>query len=133
MTERPRQVSNAITLLWFSLALSLPSWVLSSERAPEAFSPVAVLLNLALLALFAWLIVRIGQGRNWARVACLGLTLFGVALGALPEEGPDQSALEMTIYLSDLVISLLAMYWLFTPPGAGWFARPAPPAPPGTP
>jgi hypothetical protein len=120
---RPRQVSQALTLLWFSFGLTLPCWALAAERLPEASSAPVVTFNLLMLALVAVLNLRIAQGVNWARWACLGLSTLGIALGAAPgADEPEMGAVEAALNLFDTGITLLALWWLFTGPGAQWFA-----------
>ena len=122
---RPAQITNAVTLLWFSLLISLPSWYLAAERSPEPADPLATALSLGLLALFAWLNVRLSKGARWARSATLVLTIAGMLLNLVAaDEAVPPGLFETVLGDVDLLISLLALYWLYSGPGAAWFRKP---------
>ncbi len=125
MTERPRQVSTALRLLWTSLGLGLVTsaldWSYVGAVASAGFT-VAVLL--VVLGLTAFLIVKMGAGRNWARITFLVLFLAGAAPyvpNLIAMYG--RSLLTGTVSLLQLVLQIVALYLLFTRPGADWFRR----------
>jgi hypothetical protein len=60
--------------------------------------------------------------RNWARIVLLLLTIAGVAATFwFPPEGASFSEWSVEIALTGA--ELLALYWLFTGPGAAWFSK----------
>jgi hypothetical protein len=122
---RPRAVQLAVTLLWVSFAVSLPALALAAARDPAAvLHPVSLVITVALLALSVLLILRIGEGRDWARWVYLVLFGISVAMQWLPGDdlnppGYFENALSAAGWLLDAA----AMWLVFTRPGADWFRR----------
>jgi uncharacterized PurR-regulated membrane protein YhhQ (DUF165 family) len=78
LAQRPRQVAAAVVLLWAGFALGVPfmafEYTHATASAPAAGVVVIVVFAVMLIisAVFNILIV---QGRNWARIGYLLLTL----------------------------------------------------------
>jgi hypothetical protein len=124
---RPRQVTIAVALLWVSLVLGLPTWVLSASRDPEtAFHPAFIVFMAIVFLLSAALNILIHRGRNWARILLLVLVVIAGALLLVPVDEPvPAGVLENTLTAVSLALDAVALYLLFTPPGASWYRRPA--------
>ena len=131
MTNRPVQVSRAITLLWLALILGLLSAisVYLEPMPPESEVPAwSLWLLLALVTVFwALLTYLISRGHNWARITTLILTIASV-VGHVTTLADSQTRglLSPYIIVTDILltlITLLAMYWLFTGHGAAWFRQ----------
>ncbi len=124
---RPRQVTIAVALLWVSLALGVPAWHLSASRDPETAShPAFIVFTAIVLVLSVTLNVLIYRGRNWARILLLVLFVIAGALLLVPVDEPvPAGVLENTLNAGTLVLEAVALYLLFTRPGASWFRRPA--------
>ena len=121
--KRPPGVSRALTLLWFSWFLSFPLWALGAERQPVADDGIAWTFNLAILAWIAWLNRRTGQGSNPARWCLLGLSLLGWYLQLNPPDDEiPPGLLETCLTAADTVITVWALWLLFTGAGGAWFA-----------
>jgi len=120
---KPREVRLAVTLLWVSLALSLPILVLGAMRNPaEALHPVSLLVTAALLGVSVLLIRRIDGGRNWARWVYLVLAVIAVALQFAPgEETNGPGYVENALSIIGSLLDVVALWLVFTRPGAGWF------------
>jgi hypothetical protein len=61
----PRRVSDALTLLWVSLGLSIPLALDPARGNPLALETIVMLVMVALSSV---LFVCIARGKNWARV-----------------------------------------------------------------
>jgi hypothetical protein len=74
------------------------------------------------LALYAWLIIKISAGRNWARITFLVLFLLsfpsyiGIAIGLFLH--PSVSKI---LIILQFCLTAFAAVSLFTPPGRNWF------------
>jgi hypothetical protein len=120
---RPRQIQLAVTLLWVSFALTVPAFALAAARTPDAaLHPASLVGTVALLGLSALLILRIGDGRNWAR--WLYLVLFGVAVAMqwLPmDETNPPGYFENAVMAAGWLLDAASLWLVFTRPGADWF------------
>jgi hypothetical protein len=125
--QRPPQIKLAVTLLWVSFALSLPALALAAARDPAAaLHPVSLVITLALLGVSVLLILRIGEGRNWARWFYLALFAVAVAMQWLPiDETNPPGYFENALMAAGWLLDAAALWLVFTRPGADWFARAA--------
>jgi peptidoglycan/LPS O-acetylase OafA/YrhL len=125
LQARPKQVRVAVALLWASLALGIPEWILSAIRDPENTLGVFIVgFTMLLFAFSALLNIMIYRGRNWARIVALVLTLLGVLFAfvlVLLVEPKPPSQLENALTLLGLVLDFIAVYLVFTKPGSLWF------------
>jgi hypothetical protein len=69
----------------------------------------------------AWVIVKIGAGKRWARGSLL-LSFVVEALWVMNQPGP----LDYLADVPDFVLQICALILLYTRPGRDWFARAAP-------
>lgn len=128
--ETPATISLAVNLLWASFWLSIAGGVWSYYQSPAARIWQSQML---IAALFAFLVVggicmflfdKILAGRNWARI----LVTIGFGLNVLYAPGlisalinnPLQPASLSIVYL---VLSGMALRFLYSSPGKNWFAR----------
>jgi hypothetical protein len=119
-------VQIAVALLWLSLALGIPELFLGPGRAEEGGAGTAFVVVVALLffAFAAFLNVKIYQGRNWARIVLLVLTVLSVVMMLFPsDESQAKGPLMQGLYLLDVLIDVVAMYLVFAKPGSLWFKR----------
>jgi hypothetical protein len=123
--SRPRSIQLAVMLLWVSFALSLPALALAAARDPAAaLHPVSLVITVALLALSVLLILRIGDGRNWARWFYLALFGIAVAMQWLPgDEANPPGYFENALMAVGWLLDAAALWLVFTRPGADWFGR----------
>lgn len=126
LPARPRQVLVAVALLWLSLALGIPEAALSNLPIVGGSADVAlVLIMLLLFGLIGFLNLEIYQGRNWARIVMLALTVSSVVMMLFsPDEVRAEGPLLQGFYLFDTLIEVAAMYLVFSKPGSLWFRRP---------
>ena len=128
---RPVQVTWAVNLFWVDLALSVVYDVASWQRSESALSQIgAAGFALMLLALEAFIIVKIARGRNWARwVAFVSVILgiFGIlgTVGVLPFAlgTPVNTSRFLALGVTSTLLDIAALYLLFVSPGRYWFKR----------
>lgn len=138
-TQRPREVTWAIVLIWIWLAtnasLALPIAVEVINGSLNLFGILAIVaIPIGIpVATVAWITNRIGEGRRWARI--LTSVCFGVGLISLAGEWRDflqdlhagelQAAflrsLLWTTRLIKLLLSVATVVLLFTPRANRWF------------
>ena len=118
---RPRQIAQAILLLWISSALGLSAGLLEAQRTAASWD-VVTLLVLVMLVLMGVLTLMVWRGRNWARIVYMILVTTSLAsfLSAwgIAERPPFEVALEAVSYVADAG----SFFLMFTPPGSSWFA-----------
>jgi hypothetical protein len=122
---RPKQINIAVALLWVTFMLSLYTDYLDKQHDSYTGSvPVAFVIcwQLFVYALSATINVCVFRGQNWARFATLFFFLLGgAAMLYFAEEFSKLSQIELTIAIVSNVLELIALYFLFTKPGAAWF------------
>ena len=65
-------------------------------------------------------IFQIGEGKRWARLMLLVSFIFeGLYVLGQGAAGPE----DYLAAIPDLGLQMAALYWLYTPPGRGWFER----------
>ena len=120
--ERPSQIRAAVILLWVSFGISAAELLVT-----ELFeTPDAVVTGLLLLTygVWAWVILSISRGRNWARIVSLVVVAVTTALWvAWPDAWPERWS-EAVTAVASLAVEAGALYLLFTGEGAAWFRVP---------
>lgn len=133
--QKPREARLATNLLWGSLGISVVIYALLFFRdVQDQFLLGALLSSSAVdVAVTALLVHRISQGRNWARIIFLIWFIFW-ALGLLVDlishlNAPavvarlDRSSLIGLLWAGRLLPQAVALYLVFSKPGATWFRR----------
>ena len=120
-------MTRAVWLMWVSLFLTLATAIpVYLEPTPPDFPTPSLWAFLAFVwLLWGLLIFLIGRGHNWARI--LMLVLFIAGMGLWIKDSSELFDLPMhslILEAIDTLISVLALYWLFTGAGAAWFRRP---------
>jgi hypothetical protein len=124
LAERPRQVVYAVVLLWISLVLGVPVAYWEHQRTPAEVASVYWVLAALIFGLAILVIVFLGRGHNWARIVLLVLVVISFLsfLGTIGEI-LSHPAIEIVLNVVTLVIDAVAVYLVFTKPGALWFRR----------
>jgi hypothetical protein len=125
---KPSSVVVAIYLLWGGIALGIvrllldPAALIASNKAMVIAGAFVFAL-----ALYAFLIVKISTGRNWARIALLVLVLSDLVLsGPNIVSGFGRAPLGAIVALGGSGVLLCGLVLLFIGPGRTWFSRRAP-------
>ena len=127
--EPPKQVIWSVWMMRISVVIGYASLFLVQDLTAalgdvpaetRSASMVFFFIVLALTAVvYLWLIQCVKDGRNWARIVMLLLTVLGVLsmlMGA--DEGP---AVIHVISVVDTFIDITAMVLLFRAPASDWF------------
>jgi len=122
---KPPQVTWAVTLLWGSLAIGLLNGLVDSNPATKnaSFAFLATVMGLT-FAIMGLLIYKIGKGRNWARITWLVVLVLGIipyAFGLM--ELFNRSVLVGCLSVTQLVMQMVAIQYIFTKPGSYWFRK----------
>jgi preprotein translocase subunit Sec61beta len=137
--EKPKTIRHALLALWIWTAWTFVFGVYQSlSDMPELentingtfketidINPNSVLLaGIAgyglLAAATAWFILKIGQGKNWARASLLVSFIIDAALTLAP---PYHGFVRFLWDVPDLALQIYALYLLYTAPGKAWFTR----------
>jgi len=136
--ERPQIVTIGIWLLWLQVLISIPGPVISTFRALEDGPAGPRYLKLAFVLLIigftAFLTLRAGQGRNWARLGHLVLLILRIASVVssyllirkmFPERVGSLYSLDdpqrVVLLLVNYLLSVVAVLMLFTPSANDWY------------
>jgi cell division protein FtsW (lipid II flippase) len=128
MSDKPQEVSRAVILLWVSLAVmpirTAADW--STVKAAFADFTVASIFFIT-IAVLAFLIWKISQGKNWARLTLLVLYLLGLpfSLYTLPADF-GRSPIVGICSIAQILLQGAGLWLISRPPGRDWFtdARP---------
>jgi len=87
---------------------------------PSTLLEVTVASYTMLAALSAWVVVKIGEGKNWARSTLLWGFVLEVLWMAVP---PYHTILEYLTDGPDIILQISALYLLYRWPGNAWFKQ----------
>jgi len=128
--ERPRQVAQAVNLLWFTLAMGVGAVILNFLKVQPKGGILAVALSITFLVIVAkaLFIGYLSVGRNWARMLFLIALIYNlVALLFFPADLLVRALMSNLVYnlfyITQLLVECVAMYLVFTFPGSAWFRR----------
>ncbi len=120
---RPAAIGWATGLLWASLAIGVVktplNWAYFTSRTSAAFTICTAIFTFAILGFLIW---KLGQGRNWARIVFLVLFLFGIVpyLFVVRSEFA-RSLASGTLSIVQFVPQAVGLFLIFTSPGKQWF------------
>lgn len=122
---RPIEVARAVQLLTSALVLGL---IASTVRLWSQVSGTTLLLALlmlvAFLTVFFYLIRKISAGRNWARILLLVLVLLGTPF-AIPSYIAElhTNVLPGALSIVIIILQVIATILLFTKNSNRWFRK----------
>ena len=132
--ERPKEVTLAVKLLWASFALGIvgmffqPMYATGSATTTMAPWIVILIFSGIAFAIWAWVITKSANGRNWARILFLVLAIIGLVGTAfvVPMALAIYKARPLTGLLSvvNFALEIYTMYLLLTAPARAWFKQP---------
>jgi len=121
----PPRLLLAVRLLWASIALGIPSFVMEVGRAPATLATfVGAGTEMLVLLFLAYLNVCIWRTRNWARIVVLLLIVIEAVALAFVDTPAEQTPIEIVCNWIDAALDLAAVYLLFTPPVSTLFKTP---------
>ena len=120
---KPPSVVLAVRLLWGSLAFAALRLLLELPNLAAAPTLTAVAGGYVVgLMIYAFLILKISAGRNWARIAFLVLMVGDLLLSAPGMvAGFGRAPLFTSIAFAGVVLQLWGLALLFMNPGRSWF------------
>ena len=122
-TSPPRQILQALALLWISTALGLASGFSEAVKSWDTL----LLTVLLMLAIAITLSVGLWKGRNWGRIAYLILVLLSLAELVATWDISERPAVERALEAVSFVADAGSFFLMFTQPGASWFEPAAEP------
>jgi|APSaa5957512576_1039674.scaffolds.fasta_scaffold59444_2 hypothetical protein len=134
ITERPRSVSRAVTLLAVAAGTAGVRLVILGpdiDRLRRVHSePFKRWLDIALVActglvpgLMVFLIFKIAAGRNWARIALLAVVFAQSATHTDLHRGLNDAHPSVLLSVAHGVLAIVAYVCLFQPDASAWFRR----------
>ena len=125
--ERTRQFGLATALLWAGLAFAGLSLFLGFRLTQQAPTPTALIAFFFIFFLWSILTIKIADGRNWARITYLILTVGGLPLN-LPIVLADfrDSPVLGLVTAASVPLPIVGLWLLFTSPCKRLFQRPRP-------
>jgi len=120
--ERPKKVSNAVSLLYATLGIGVVRSVLEgSANSAAAGIGFTMSIALAVLGFMGWLIFMIGRRRNWARVTFLVLFLLGSPAIVLLIRSFAVNPVSGLLGFAQVVLQAVALVFLFQPESTARF------------
>ncbi len=114
--HKPASVAVATTLFWASLGVGLVNGGLAINAVPPDELAFALVIAAIVIGTMAFVIIKISQGKNWARITFLVVWIFGLPFAVIST--PWWSARNLPTALE-----LLALVLLFTSPSNEWFRK----------
>ncbi|MEJ0063141.1 MAG: hypothetical protein WDO70_08050 [Alphaproteobacteria bacterium] len=90
------------------------------EVDPESLMWTAVIGYAMLGAGSAWIVLKIGEGKNWARISVVLSFALDAIWTAMP---PYRETLYYLLAVPDIGLQIYALYLLYTWPGRAWFDK----------
>lgn len=125
LSERPRAVAIAVTLIWLSLALTVVALATSFARGARGnvmLTNIAVFVGV--FVVFGFLNIQIMAGRNWARILFMVLFVLGL-VEVLSQALIDPLGLDAMVLYLENALELIAVVLLFAKPARIWFRPPS--------
>jgi hypothetical protein len=126
--DRPKIVTIAVVILGLSLAFRIFSelsflFSLADSSQSVSFQIGRAATPIAFYAFQGWVLWKVAQGRNWARITLLFLVLLNTGLALLVLGDPlGQLFVSPTIASLQVVSELIAIVFILWP--TGYFSRP---------
>jgi uncharacterized protein involved in response to NO len=118
--QRPRQILQAIALLWISTGLGFAAGYPDAIKSWQTFAVSAVFM----LAVTVTLTAGVWRGRNWGRLAYLILVLLSFMELVASWDVVERAAMERALEAVSFVADAGSFFLMFTVPGASWFVDP---------
>ena len=137
--ERPQNVTWAVQLMWLGFALGIAggAYGLLFEPVPGVVTRTTLIIVTAIIwaigfGIAWWIFGALGKGRNWARILtaivfCLNVLaviwMAKVMPGNFQTWFASASALNVLVYLLQLIIYAAAVGLTLTPSASPWFKQ----------
>ena len=123
LSEKPVEVVHAVRLLYIIVGLGVVRAVITVMRHMDVRSPEFLIgLKVVLYAVSIYLIYQLARGRNWARWSLVIMLAACIPLTILPAlESLSHNPLPTILGFLQLILYVIALYFLFTKRSSGWF------------
>jgi hypothetical protein len=121
--SKPRNVEQAIILMWILMGLSALSTVLNFSHLSSQTGVALALFTLGFsYAIAIFFYAKLAAGKNWARWTLLVFMVGGLLMSAttLPTEW-SRSPLSVLLSLVMTALQIYILYLAFTPAASPWF------------
>jgi len=125
--SRPDKVSTAITLLWVMIAVGVISSIFNFSNSLEIANASGLGLWWLIFTLYfsllflAFLIWKIGQGKNWARITYLVLFILGVPMTIYGYLTSAINTFTIILGLAGMIVHVVVLVFLFQKQSSDWF------------
>jgi hypothetical protein len=114
-------------LLWISFVLGTISVLTILTGLPARLWVFVLIFIGVIFGIWAWVVVQIGRGRNWARIFYLALVFLGVLM-TLYQWRTDVATyatqpIAAVLALTQTILQFAAAYFLITVPTRTWFRQ----------
>ena len=119
----PEKVSQAIKLLYGVIGISVIRLIWTVFSHMDVRTPFMMILNsIMVYAVFGFLVYKMGQRKNWARIGITVIFAISIPLSILPMfQSISHSVVVNGLGLLSLVIYIVALVWLFQQDSTKWF------------
>lgn len=122
--ERPVEIKRAAICIGISLILGFVKIALDTQHLASQGIPIAAafILPSIITAILLFFVYKTYQGRNWARITFLVLTVIGLLpyIPMLAEEF-ERAVFIGLLSVTQLTLQIFALWLLFSSPGKHWF------------
>lgn len=125
VSTKPREVSWAVSLQVAALALGALATALDWNHLKSLGQiPTLVVLQVTVMLLLGYVIWKISVGKNWARITCLVLFLFGLPSFVINARADfARSAVLGAVIVLEALMEGTALWLLFIAPAKYWFDK----------
>lgn len=121
----PKKIRLAVKLLYgvFFIALLRMVWTVITHA--EVRTPDMIILIAAIkYTVFIFLLVKLQQQKNWARIGVLTILVISIPLSVIPIfQSITHSPIVNGLGIVELAIYLLALFLLFQKESSDWFRQ----------
>lgn len=117
--QRPQTVTTAVRAIWLTIAIDAAMMLAAYDGT--AANADSLTFNGIMLMLYAFVTIKIGAGRKWARLAYAILIAAELAMVAAFDLS-DATELEMWVTYLTLPLEIWILYKLYCADGDAWFA-----------
>lgn len=122
--ERPIEIKRAAICIGISLILGFVKIALNAQHLASQGIPIATafIFPSIITVILLFFVYKTYQGRNWARITFLILTIIGLLpfIPMLTEEF-ERAVFIGLLSAIQLVLQVFALWLLFSSPGKHWF------------
>ena len=122
MHLKPQQIKSAVIMLWLSLLIGIPRSLLAIPNQREETLLVFFIVILFTIAFMIFFIQMINNGKNWARITFLILSILGMPLAIYQAlDSVSITPISALLGMAQVILQIIAIIFLFAGESAQWF------------